>query len=301
METSAKTAVRIVHTSWLSINAKSPSSSDAQYLLVNNSSCCPHVLCYISKLNVNDIFLAIAKKLPKDGEGGAAGAGGIRWPELKFQSCWNLLLSWLFKFFSFKTKPLCSIVIIRISGPLREVATLPRALAATNNSCVTRTSELRLKLLSPKIGTCENILDYWSARIGDQAQLVTFEILPSVIHPQKVTAPYKIGLVRKLVKFALHASEHCTDSFILFLLLSRNQSSGCNVFIFNQYHSDELYDLTLEHRVNFQVGARSEHFQDLCQLFCVESMSLVWSTIMAHFPVNCFYKKKNPVLRLEQI
>jgi len=29
-------------------------------------------------LNVNDIFLAIAKKLPKDGEGGAAGAGGIR-------------------------------------------------------------------------------------------------------------------------------------------------------------------------------------------------------------------------------
>ena len=78
METSAKTAVRIVHTSWLSINAKSPSSSDAQYLLVNNSSCCPHVLCYISKLNVNDIFLAIAKKLPKDGEGGAAGAGGIR-------------------------------------------------------------------------------------------------------------------------------------------------------------------------------------------------------------------------------
>ena len=141
METSAKTAVRIVHTSWLSINAKSPSSSDAQYLLVNNSSCCPHVLCYISKLNVNDIFLAIAKKLPKDGEGGAAGAGGIRWPELKFQTCWNLLLSWLFKFFSFKTKPLCSIVIIRISGPLREVATLPRALAATNNSCVTRTSE----------------------------------------------------------------------------------------------------------------------------------------------------------------
>ena len=254
METSAKTAVRIVHTSWLSINAKSPSSSDAQYLLVNNSSCCPHVLCYISKLNVNDIFLAIAKKLPKDGEGGAAGAGGIRWPELKFQTCWNLLLSWLFKFFSFKTKPLCSIVIIRISGPLREVATLPRALAATNNSCVTRTSELRFKLLIPKIGTCENILDYWSARIGDQAQLVTFEILPSVIHPQKVTAPYKIGLVRKLVKFALHASEHCTDSFILFLLLSRNQSSGCNVFIFNQYHSDELYDLTLEHRVNFQVG-----------------------------------------------
>lgn len=29
-------------------------------------------------LNVNDIFLAIAKKLPKDGEGGAAGASGIR-------------------------------------------------------------------------------------------------------------------------------------------------------------------------------------------------------------------------------
>ena len=30
-------------------------------------------------LNVNDIFLAIAKKLPKDGEGGAgAGAGGTR-------------------------------------------------------------------------------------------------------------------------------------------------------------------------------------------------------------------------------
>jgi len=29
-------------------------------------------------LNVNDIFLAIAKKLPKDGEGGAAGTGGIR-------------------------------------------------------------------------------------------------------------------------------------------------------------------------------------------------------------------------------
>jgi len=26
-------------------------------------------------LNVNDIFLAIAKKLPKDGEGGAGGAG----------------------------------------------------------------------------------------------------------------------------------------------------------------------------------------------------------------------------------
>ena len=30
------------------------------------------------QLNVNDIFLAIAKKLPKDGDGGAAGAGGIR-------------------------------------------------------------------------------------------------------------------------------------------------------------------------------------------------------------------------------
>ena len=30
-------------------------------------------------LNVNDIFLAIAKKLPKDGEGGAgAGSGGTR-------------------------------------------------------------------------------------------------------------------------------------------------------------------------------------------------------------------------------
>ena len=30
-------------------------------------------------LNVNDIFLAIAKKLPKDGEGGAgAGTGGTR-------------------------------------------------------------------------------------------------------------------------------------------------------------------------------------------------------------------------------
>ena len=29
-------------------------------------------------LNVNDIFLAIAKKLPKDGEGGQAATGGQR-------------------------------------------------------------------------------------------------------------------------------------------------------------------------------------------------------------------------------
>jgi hypothetical protein len=29
-------------------------------------------------LNVNDIFLAIAKKLPKDGEGGQAATGGTR-------------------------------------------------------------------------------------------------------------------------------------------------------------------------------------------------------------------------------
>ena len=32
-------------------------------------------LSILPQLNVNDIFLAIAKKLPKDGEGGAGGAG----------------------------------------------------------------------------------------------------------------------------------------------------------------------------------------------------------------------------------
>merc|ERR1712226_1262860 len=50
-------------------------------------------------LNVNDIFLAIAKKLPKDGEGGARAME---------------------------------------SGQLQGVAMLRRALAATNNSCVTQ-------------------------------------------------------------------------------------------------------------------------------------------------------------------
>ena len=56
METSAKTAV-----------------SDHMYLI-------SYILmnATLVQLNVNDIFLAIAKKLPKDGEGGAAGAGGIR-------------------------------------------------------------------------------------------------------------------------------------------------------------------------------------------------------------------------------
>ena len=180
---------------------------------------------YYVQLNVNDIFLAIAKKLPKDGEGGAAGAGGIRWELTKFQKSQVHLISSDFQ--GYRRRRRCSKELLLQQITLmwlpNSALKLFRKKNAKKRFWITLMAGVRLQvtLRSLWLFTCTI---QWSKSDSSNSNWLG----------------QKVGCMQDC-KRPLHWFVHTL------LLLSRPQSFGLAVCIFNKYHIiDELYNLALE-------------------------------------------------------
>ena len=205
--------------------------------------------CYV-QLNVNDIFLAIAKKLPKDGEGGAAGAGGIRWELTKFQKSQVHLISSDFQ--GYRRRRRCS----------KELLLQQITLMWLPNSA--------LKLFRKK-NAKKKILDHidgWCALTSDPAQLVTIYMYHPVI--QKWLLKQQLAWSESWL--SLHARDHCTDLFILFYSCPGHNHLGLPYVYLTNTTSLNSITLPLKHRVNWvyiSTWEVFEHFQDQCHLFYI--------------------------------
>ena len=195
------------------------------------------------QLNVNDIFLAIAKKLPKDGEGGAAGAGGIRWEQLEKSEFWNRVISSDFQAWAWSRWE-CSQELL-----LQQI-TLVWLLK----------SGLKLQK-----GNCEK--RFWIRSTAGVRLKVTLRSL------WLFTVIRKWLLKQQLAWSSLHAREHSTDLFTLFYSCpSHNHLGLLYVYLTNATSFMNSTTLPLKYRVHWvyiSTWEVFEHFQDQCHLFYI--------------------------------